>query len=389
MLFAPDLRLMTGLGLYETLRILVPGWFVVAFLDVGVRLALNEAPLASMETVANFLEVIESPFIALGVALIAGLILYAIDVPARTHVMRVGDPPSGKGLPSWHLSKMLSNEVFEGREMSVYFLLLDRYMHPETHRRIYLFGSLFRIFVDLRILAGLFFVLSVMSGLFVQTPHPRLSVITREFVVWTVLTAGIWMSGYAYGIGQHAINSTRKHRSTIVQFLKRHGPSTFMIWPIALLTLAVNTLAVAMSVSGAPLLGTAAVSAVGFALWLRLEIGPPAGIEYWPGVWWRIVQLTGVRLDEGLTSHHRAFLDIATFAPWLVAAAYLTEALGRQAGWVAAWLALLLPLGLILGFHKHEDRLRNAYGDQNSWLDLHSAEIQKLDQTGQLPSNWS
>lgn len=367
----------------------MPGWFVVAFLDVGSRLAFGESPLVSQGAVAEFLNVLESPLWALGIALVAGLLLYAIDVPARTYLMRVGDPAAGKGLPSRHLGEMLSSEALREREMSVYFLLLDRYMHPETHRRIYLFGSLFRVFVDLRILAGFFFVLSLVAGLLAGSGDIRLTALSEELATWTTLTMALWVAAYFYGFGQHAMNSARKHRTGIKDFLERHGPEILKIWPIALLLVAVNMFSVAMALSGLQVLVTVVGSALGFGLWLRLEIGPPPGLGYWPGVWWRAVQFTGVKVDNGLSAHQRAVVDLAEFGPWLLAAPFLVHALGREASWVSAWLVFLVPIGLVLGFHKHEDRLRNTYGDQITWLDLHSDEIRRLDERGQLPSDWS
>jgi hypothetical protein len=356
-------------------------------MDAGLRLAFP-LTIASAEGAADLLEVLENPLLALGIALVAGLLLYAIDIPAKTHVMRVGDPARGKGLPSTHLSQMLSNTIYDGQETSLYFLLQDRYMHPETHRRIYLFGSLFRIFVDLRVLAGFFLLISTISGFMVR-PTMGSPPEIHPLSVWTALTAGVWVTGYFYGIGQHAINSAKKHKSGLSDFVKRHAPKALRIWPIATLVLAVNALAVALTISASPVLAVVVVGAVGFALWLRTEVGPPNGLDYWPGVWWRLVRATGAALDSGLSVHQRAILDIATFGPWLVAANYLVAALGREPQWITAWLVFLLPIGLVLGFHKHEDRLRNSYGDQNTWLDLHKAEVAKLNDSGELPEKWS
>jgi hypothetical protein len=173
----------------------------------------------------NFVSVLESPLWALGIALVAGLLLYAIDIPARTYLMRVGDPPAGKGLPSRHLGEMLSSEALKDREMSVYFLLLDRFMHPETHRRIYLFGSLFRVFVDLRILAGFFFVLSVLAGLLAGSADIRHTALSVELATWTTLTLAIWVVAYLYGFGQHAMNSAPKNHTGLKDLLKRRGPA--------------------------------------------------------------------------------------------------------------------------------------------------------------------
>lgn len=374
---------MSGFGVYETLRILVPGWFVAAFLNAGTRLAFGATPVDLPADVAAFTQLLENPLANLGVALVAGLLLYAMDLPTKAGVYLVGDPDNGKEPPSRHLRRMLTNDELKDRSLSLYFLLQDEFMHQATHRKVYLFGSLYRIFVDLRVLAAI----SLVAFVIVGSSSAPIRQVPFAPTAWLLLLAAVWLAPYAYDWGQHAINSVRKHEDSLGDFLSRRR-AELSLWPLVVFMLLVNALAAAfVRLGGALLLLGVAMAVVGVGVWLRAELGGSTE-KRWAGIWWWIASRAGAPSQRIFTSHQRAFFDVATYLPWVVVASILTPGTDEGGPWVLAWLAFLLPLSLVLGFHKHEDRLRNSYGDQNMWLDLHSAEIEEVDRQGRFPVTW-
>lgn len=374
---------MSGFGLYETLRILVPGWFVVAFLDAGTRLAFGDTPMDLTPDAAAFVEFLENPLVGLGVALLAGLLLYAMDLPSKTVVYRFGDPDKGKEPPSRHLSQMLSNDQLKRRALSIYFFLQDEFMNQEAHRKVYLFGSLYRIFVDLRILAAISFVATVTVGLSNSSATP----VQLPPTGWLLVITALWIAPYLYDVGQHAVNSVSKHQDSLRSFLGRRREE-LALFPLVVIAFLGNAAATALILSGGARRPTGILLAIfGVGVWLRMDLGKPSEGR-WSGFWWWAARRLGASDERTATTHQRALLDVATYLPWVVGASLLSPGTEQAGPWVLAWLAFLLPLSLVLGYHKHEDRLRNSFGDQNTWLDLHSAEIEELDRQGRLPLRW-
>jgi hypothetical protein len=73
-------------------------------------------------------------------SLALGLLLYQLDLPMRARLARVGDPANQISLPSKRLEQLLTGPALMADYESLYFLLTDAHLPPETHRRIYFFG---------------------------------------------------------------------------------------------------------------------------------------------------------------------------------------------------------------------------------------------------------
>jgi len=372
-------RAMAGLGLYETLRILIPGWIAVAAVDVGARLALGESALEADGGTEGLVALIERPVVAFGLALMAGLLLYAIDMPAKTYPLH--NPPSA------HLREMLTNPDLEKRSTSLYFQLQDEFMPVEMRRNVYLFGSIYRVFVDLRVIAVLGFVLSVFAGL-IAVDSGRAD-ISGEATLWFLVTAMVWMSFYLLDFGQHVIRSSARHRTSAVEAFRKHTRQTMNVWKLAVLVFVLSGVAVGLpTVAGASGMLWIPLGVIAMALWLRGEIGVPGKHDGWNGVWGSVLGGLGAPAGQALTSHQRALVDVAMLSPWLAAASYVGAQHGRAAPWLLVWLSFLLVASIVLGTHKHENRIQDAFGDQRMWLDLHATEIQELDSAGTNPARW-
>jgi hypothetical protein len=144
--------------------------------------------------------------------------------------------------------------------------------------------------------------------------------------------------------------------------------------------------AVFLVISQAPWVGSTLASA-SIAMWLAIEVGP-LGMD--PPQGWRsgLLRLLGLKSAKARFSGvQRLMIDLGMFLPWLLAASYLTLALGREGFVILWWFVLLTPITVTSYFSKHEQRLMNAYRDQVMWLDLHTEEIGEIAK-GAAPNRW-
>jgi hypothetical protein len=100
-------------------------------------------------------------FLAIGLGLFLGLLLYAYDHPKRIDFYKQRIKPD---LPSSHLKNILCDKCSRKCEnimkdydvaTSTYFYLLYKYFDPNSQQTIHYFGSIYRIFADIRAIFGL------------------------------------------------------------------------------------------------------------------------------------------------------------------------------------------------------------------------------------------
>ncbi|HEX2057769.1 MAG TPA: hypothetical protein VHI71_05295 [Actinomycetota bacterium] len=270
---------MGGFTLYETLRILVPGVMTTLVLDFGLRAGFGPGAFAADGGVAGFVGFLESTAGFTAFSLAVGLLLYMIDIAVKLRIFR-GDPGRDRPLPSQTLEVMLAGSPRQEDAFSVYFALTDRYLPEEMRKRVYLNGSLFRIYVDLRIVAASVFVgvaaaarLAVAEGGDVRDATPSVA----ESLVAVALIGLIIIVG-VYGIRQHAVNYRRKHADHPVPNFGQQLVSDLRggLLP-ALLVGALGTAGAWWVVSERDAVRIAGVVVAGLQafLWLGLEVGPP------------------------------------------------------------------------------------------------------------------
>ena len=384
---------MSGFGFYETLRIFVPGVVALIIVNIVLRLVWGAGPFSAPEagTAADVLGVFDNASTAAGAALVIGLLLYAVDVPSRTRLHREGEG----WLPSDRLKQMLeaagATESPRQRALSLYFILSDAYLPAELHRRVYLFGSLYRVYVDLRVLLALSLVAAPIGLAY------RLNGVERDALgdfQWSGVAVIILVSilTVAAGLAETLEYLHRRRRKT-----RRPSPGAttsregvLVGIPKLMLIMATGLGAGAALVAVGPLvvqvLG-ASIAFGAFLLWLALEIGPVTDEDAEESLrarWLRAI-LPDRRGDASqFTPIQRLAGDLALVVSATAVAGVLGGAIGRSPTDNLAWAVLAVPLSAILGFRKHEQRQLNVYKDQTTWLELHEPEIQQLARTGHL-----
>lgn len=386
---------MAGFTLYETLRIFVPGALAVLIVDIATRLALGPNPFAADGGASDFVQVLESAATFAIISLLVGLLLYLVDVPSRTRVFREGDPVHDYSLPSQTLRNHLVEEL-KPKAMSIYFLLSDRYLSDAMHRRVYFFGSMFRVFVDLRVLLsfGALFGLSVtvMSARNDQPFQPVQQWPGLAIAVFAAMCVGMFVVG-SVGVFDHWRRFARRRRSEQVEDPSR-AFGTELARELS------EFRGIAMTISAFTWLGFSVLlwfprtfltlgllSLVGaFAFWLWVEIGPPSDdLTLRSAVMRRLgVNTTSVQF----TTAQRLFADASLLIPALafgVGSALLLDWSPYQ---IVAWGILVFPCTAIMSLRKHELRILNIYREQSVWLDLNRSRIDSINQTGELPTSW-
>ncbi|MFP3881930.1 MAG: hypothetical protein ACLFWH_06380 [Actinomycetota bacterium] len=377
---------MTGFTIYETLRIFTPGALAVVVLDISLRLSTGQAVVAPFgvgpESVVEAIEAVAT-FVLL--ALILGLFLYLLDFPERLRIFK-GDP-TWAVQPSKAMKEIIADtpdsvrERYEHDALSLYFLFSDRYLPDDLHKRIYLFGAIYKIFVDLRLLSVAALVISI--PLAISAVRSDGSQAVSDSLSLTSALAVVPILIYVALMGAIAARTRHVRHLENPSDAPTPNPSLSAVCVLSLFLLASFSIWVAVAlppsaswVSIVPALAT-------LAYWFWFEVGPPRmGSKGARTVRWRdkVLMALGCEASDRpqFTSVQRTFLDIAVFGPFLVGASAAGALLGRSPSAVLAWGILIAPATLIMTNRKHEERLLGAYRHQVAWVHLHEAKIREI-----------
>jgi hypothetical protein len=402
---------MSGFGLYETLRIFVPGALAALILDFILRLGLASNFAKPAGSLGEFLEAVESPAGFAAVALLVGLLLYLVDLPSKLELSRRGskDWP----LPSTTLGNLLKDSNWSGNPLGLYIWMSDRYLHPETHKRIYLFGSLFRVYVDLRVLLAVGATLGPVLGLH---SSPLRQTQFSWFVlaeITTLVGICLWMgwlaeqshveNSYKKALKTHLLNPDgsgrqldfsrkreirasvrRDYRSARNKGLTRLGP----LYAFQLV-IGFSSIYLVRHGSFAIFVGAACL-VVALNVWFWVEKGSPdpesESLDWRSGVFRR---LNAVTEEPNFRPLQRLMADLCLFLPYLVAASIAAAQKGHSPNELLAWGALIVPCVGIMAFRKHESRLLVTYKEQSDWLIAGTEKIKELRETGALADLWN
>jgi hypothetical protein len=388
---------MSGFTLYETLRIFVPGALALFLADLVLRMAFGQGTWAADGSATQALHLLEQVSVALAASLLLGLILYSVDLPSRMRIQREGDPPRFR-VPTETLGELLRPSSLEAKKLGLYFLLSDRYLALETHKRVYLFGSLFRIFADLRFLLGA----ALITGIYLLsidkwTLAPAVSMGDRlQWMAddWDIFSIPALLL-LAIGViseHRHAVNIRNQSRSADQdrRWFREARTQVAEIGPTALVGLALGVVgAIAVGMEGQWRIIAAALAIAGLTLWMWVDIGPPKDLTY-PDLRSRALTLLGAsRPRTQFTPLQRTLVDVATFAPWFIAADLAYRVAGVDPSETLIWLVLLTPASIIMASGKHEQRLLVIYEDQSTWLDLHRDFIEAIRDSGRFGDSWA
>jgi len=143
----PETGLPVQLTTYEFLRILMPGYYAAASVmlhlwlfenDLAIRLAGNPALFTMIFVFAGFF---------------LGFLIYAVDWPSRRAVFEerkvLGDFIIERA-KACALGPKLPLDEIKRYSNFVYWLILDTDVPPERRQRVYYFGSIYRLYADVR-----------------------------------------------------------------------------------------------------------------------------------------------------------------------------------------------------------------------------------------------
>lgn len=386
---------MSGFGFYETLRIFVPGVLAVVIVDLVARLLSGPVALGATGDLEALINAIETAPIYIGAALVAGLLLYLIDIPSKLRLHREGDPHNNFQLPSNYLAEALEGGNAPGRPLSIYFVLSDAYLPTELHRRVYLFGSLYRIYVDLRTLLALgvalgpaiwlllfrYETITASLGMFTNAPS---EVLTGFGIILLLLSFSVVL-GLADTLDYLARPKRRGGKGgplkRLIGALKEMSRICIVL-PLLILGGGL------LSATGHIVLGILglAVTFVGFMLWMSVEVGPLDDQDPQATLRARVLaKLLPIRPERThYPTPYRLVSDLSLIWPAGLLALFAGFQAGRSPTELLAWAVLIVPMSAILGFRKHEQRMLSVYADQVTWLRMHSKELENLAQEGTL-----
>jgi hypothetical protein len=303
---------------------------------LSCAVAFGRSPVKADGGVKALVSTLEKPVTSIVLSLAIGLLLYLIDLPEKTRLYREG--ADGWRLPSGTLDAHMNSldpparrpvEDHDPKWLSVYFVLSDKYLPEETHRRIYLFGSLYRVYVDLRSLLAIGAVgglaaaavsASHLNGFDPNPPVPPRASAAICGLLLIVMAVGL------VGVRAHAVKSRTKHTSepdpqAASSFSERMKAELRAMLPsgLAMMTLGL--------IAGEALIRPALwLRLTGFTLlliqlylWFAVEIGPPKLRDGKP-IDWRSGMLKRFGANDDRTQYiplQRLLCDLALFGPWV------------------------------------------------------------------------
>ena len=394
---------MGGLTLYETLRILVPGILTTVSLNFALQVGFGSKVFEADAGVKGFVGFLESTAGFTAFSLTAGLLLYMIDIPVKLRISR-GGPDREHRIPSETLREMVKGSPLEKDALSLYFTLTDQYLPEEMRKRVYLFGSLYRIFVDMRVVLISVAVATmacseVVARAGVATiPHTELDAVAGLSVVG-IVAALVAIGGF--GVRRHVLLSRAARLRDAGGDPENVAAARPGLWQQAWSDArgVIRPVLVLASAGGVAALLSASSDGIGtavglfaalcqLALWMMLEVGPPddARSEKWRDR--VLVALRARHKGFQYAAAQRLLFDLFLILPWLVGATWTNVVLDRDPAAVLAWSLLIVPPVVVMSFRKHEERLLGIYKEQTVWLEMHAKDIEGIRDSGLLPDRW-
>ncbi|WP_139278871.1 hypothetical protein [Rhodococcus ruber] len=378
---------MTGFGLYETLRIFLPGAVAAVVLNLILRLATGSGVMYAGGPAAPLIDALTG-FSFVFVALAFGFLIYVTDLPVRTRLHAEGDPKNGYEMPAATLQRILRSasgsqkQLLIDRDRSIYFLLTDTHLPAELHRRVYFFGSMFKLYFDVRFLMMLALAFGPAVGFAISHGNPAPFTINWSYMpsvsvcLFFVLIAGVLAER------NHAKASIARHGAT--PYWKELGDAVKGTMLGALVISAAQLIGwflVAQPSWGLSALGLL-LCAISMILWAFFEMGPPSGNFNTNTIAKSTIRTPVLRVLKCKDSERpqfypaqRMLIDFALVAPALGGAASLAVLQDRSPWTVLFWGAFAGIATLILTVRKHEVQLLRSFRDQSTWLELNRRAI--------------
>ena len=172
----------SSFGTFESVRILVPGYYFATLLLVFYWSVLSRYfSYLALDGLSLFLV-----FVAVG--MVAGLTLYAKESTKRRKAFQENQPSFYLKSKSRAMSGLRTLEENEARQL--YFYILNNHMPPLFHEKIFFFGVVYHIMIQIRrtsfwfaILAAIALAIELSTGR--QLPELQ-SLVAFTLIVWVI-----------------------------------------------------------------------------------------------------------------------------------------------------------------------------------------------------------
>ena len=172
----------SSFGTFESVRILVPGYYFATLLLVFYWSVLSRYfSYLALDGLSLFLV-----FVAVG--MVAGLTLYAKESTKRRKAFQENRPSFYLKSKSREMSGLRTLEENEARQL--YFYILNNHMPPLFHEKIFFFGVVYHIMIQIRrtsfwfaILAAIALAIELSTGR--QLPELQ-SLVAFTVIVWVI-----------------------------------------------------------------------------------------------------------------------------------------------------------------------------------------------------------
>ncbi len=198
-------------GRYEAFRILVPGfYFTLLFLCFYWSFLERFVPVPS----SSLLHAV----IAAGMTIVSGLTMYAKETPKRRRAFQ-------ENQPSQYLSAMARTmkdmPLLDDAEASrLYFYILNNYIPPIFHEKIFFFGTVYSIMIQVR-RTSFWFGLAGIAAVLIQFSLQLTLAEQQPLIVLTVVVWMIYMVNIRYNKADRKMQENYKDQ---IFWMQMNGP---------------------------------------------------------------------------------------------------------------------------------------------------------------------
>ena len=178
----------TAFGLYEMLRILVPGFYFTTLL---LFFALSFLPAALSPDHLGAWSGVAFAF----VTVVSGLTMYAKETPKRRRAFQQNQPSAF--LQTIARTTPDSEPLSDGEAQRVYFYILNNHVPTASHEKIFFFGTVYHIMIQLR-RATFWFALLALVGIILMLAEGFPMSERPDVVLFTIVTWAVYLLNVRY-----------------------------------------------------------------------------------------------------------------------------------------------------------------------------------------------
>lgn len=219
---------------YEIFRIVLSGYFALgAVYYILYSLVITRSQIIYLY---NLLEATGFVFLSIALGLFIGILLYAYDHPKHTKFYR---ERIRRNFPHLHLRRILCDQCQETCEnimkdendaIATWFYLLYSFFDPNSQQTIHYFGSIYRIYADMRAVFGLLWFFQIVAFVANLLALPLYGSYTGNNgsldlimpIVSFFAFLFFWIALHPEWIKENKLSKGDSYMSQIVEFQKRY-----------------------------------------------------------------------------------------------------------------------------------------------------------------------